>query len=130
MKEEINEFLRKLRGKMSLRVAAQKSGLSHTYISALENNKRPGSNTPIKPTPETLKRLADAYNYDYDELMRIAGYIEGENDDKEPINDPQLGLWFKAGKESSAANRQKALEFLEFLEREEKGRKPGDKQNM
>lgn len=76
---EINDFLRDLRGKMSLREAAQKSGLSHSYIAALEQNKRPGSNGPISPSPESLKRLAEAYRYPYEELMKKAGYIEGEN---------------------------------------------------
>lgn len=77
---EINEFLRVLRGKMSLREASQKSGLSHSYIAALEQNKRPGSNGPINPSPDSLKRLAEAYKYPYEELMKKAGYIEEETE--------------------------------------------------
>lgn len=79
---EINDFLKELRGRMSLREAAQRSGLSHSYIAALEQNKRPGSNGPISPSPDSLKRLAEAYRYPYEELMRKAGYIESENKDE------------------------------------------------
>lgn len=88
MKEAINDFLRQLRGKMSLREASKKSGLSHTYISALENNKRPGSGTPINPTPETLKRLSSAYDYSYEELLIKAGYLNENmaSDTKELIS--------------------------------------------
>jgi transcriptional regulator with XRE-family HTH domain len=74
----IGDFLRQLRGKMPYREAAEKSGLSHSYIRYLEMGRRPGSNTPINPTPETLKSLSKAYNYSYDALMKLAGYIDGE----------------------------------------------------
>lgn len=85
---EINDFLRSLRGKMSLREASQKSGLSHSYIAALEQNKRPGSNSPINPSPDSLKRLSEAYNYPYEELMKMAGYLSDdnkENEEKTPV---------------------------------------------
>jgi transcriptional regulator with XRE-family HTH domain len=72
---ELGKFLEELRGKMSLRAAAEKSGLSHTYIRDLENGINRSTKAPIKPTPETLKRLADAYNYPYEDLMIKAGYI-------------------------------------------------------
>lgn len=75
--EKIGEFLKKLRTekKLSFREASDKSGLSHSYIRYLEAGKRPGSNTPINPTPDTLKKLADAYKHPYEDLMMIAGYI-------------------------------------------------------
>lgn len=41
------------------------------------------SGSPVNPTPETLKALSTAYNYPYEELMEMAGYIDGnkkEND--------------------------------------------------
>lgn len=79
---EIGEFLRGLRGKMSLRDASHKSGLSHSYIAALEQDKRPGTNSPINPSPDSLKRLAEAYGYPYEELMKKAGYISEEKQDQ------------------------------------------------
>jgi transcriptional regulator with XRE-family HTH domain len=74
---KIGEFLKELRTEKGLkfREAAEKSGLSHSYIRYIEIGKRPGSGTPINPTPDTLKRLADAYDYPYEKLLEIAGYL-------------------------------------------------------
>lgn len=72
-------FLRELRGKMPLREVALKSGLSHTYIRDLELGINRKTKTPINPTPETLKRLSEAYNYSYDTLMEKAGYVDENN---------------------------------------------------
>lgn len=76
MNNEFGVFLEKLRGKMSLREAANKSGLSHTYIRDLELGVNRVTKTPIRPTPDTLRKLSKAYNYKFDELMRMAGFIE------------------------------------------------------
>ncbi|WP_138752783.1 helix-turn-helix domain-containing protein [Paenibacillus sinopodophylli] len=78
--EPIGEYLKKLRTqlKLSFREAAEKSGLSHSYIRYLEEGKRPGSNSPINPTPETLKKLSEAYNHMYEDLLFRAGYLNGQ----------------------------------------------------
>jgi len=75
---QINDFLKELRERrgLTLRLASEKSGLSHSYISSLENGKHPQTKAPINPSPESLKKLSEAYNYPYEELMRVAGYIE------------------------------------------------------
>lgn len=75
---EINDFVKELRErrKLSLREAGERSGLSHSYISSLENGKHPQTKAPINPSPETLKKLSEAYNSNYEEMMVIAGYIE------------------------------------------------------
>lgn len=78
---ELGAFLRKLRGKMTFREAAERSGLSHAYIRYLEIGKRPGTNTPINPSPEMLKGLAKAYNHSYKDLMVRAGYSYDEKED-------------------------------------------------
>lgn len=75
MTSELGEFLLKLRGGMSLRKAAEKSGLSHTYIRDLEVGFNRSTGTDIRPTPETLSKLAEAYDYPYENLMIIAGYM-------------------------------------------------------
>jgi transcriptional regulator with XRE-family HTH domain len=79
------KFLEGLRGKMSLREAAQKSGLSHAYIRDLELEKNRSTNDKIKPSPETLKKLSEAYNFSYTELMRKAGYLTEPELDKHPV---------------------------------------------
>ncbi|WP_426450632.1 helix-turn-helix domain-containing protein [Paenibacillus sp. S-38] len=76
---ELAETLRKLRGRLSLREAAKRSGLSYTYIGSLEAGKHPRTGEPIKPSPESLKALSKAYNCSYSELMKIAGYLDSEN---------------------------------------------------
>lgn len=89
-----------------------------------------------RPSPEILNDLADVLGVTTDFLLGRVEVDRVKNPsmnirNPEPVIESEvddLGLWFKKGKESSAANREKALEFLEFLEREEKGRKPGDKQ--
>lgn len=73
---ELGSLLKKLRGKESLRDASKRSGVSHNYLSLLEKGTDPRTKAPIKPSPETLKKLAEAYNYSYEELMNAAGYLD------------------------------------------------------
>lgn len=79
---EFGAFLKQLRGNMTYREAAERSGLSHAYIRYLEIGKRPGSNTPINPSPEMLKGLAKAYNHSYKDLMRRAGYAYDDSEEE------------------------------------------------
>jgi transcriptional regulator with XRE-family HTH domain len=72
---EIGEFLRKLRGKRSLREIEKISGVSHTYLSSLEKGADPRTGKERKPTAETLKKLAEVYDYDYIDLLDKAGYL-------------------------------------------------------
>lgn len=78
---ELGIFLRKLRGKMTFREAEERSGVSHSYIRYLEVGKRPGTNTPINPSPDMLKGLAKAYNHSYKDLMVRAGYSYEEKEE-------------------------------------------------
>jgi transcriptional regulator with XRE-family HTH domain len=66
----------------SLREAAKRSGLSHSYINSLEKGEHPNTKAPINPTPDILKRLAAAYNCDYIELMEAAGYVVEDEKDR------------------------------------------------
>ncbi|RVT67689.1 helix-turn-helix domain-containing protein [Niallia taxi] len=72
---ELGELLRELRGKRSLREIAKITEISHTYISDLEKGFRRDTKAPINPSPDTLKRLANAYDFSYEELMKSAGYL-------------------------------------------------------
>lgn len=73
---ELGALLRGLRGKRSLRDVAEATGLSHSYISDVEKGYRRGTKTPLNPSPDTLKKLSDAYDYPYEDLLEKAGYIE------------------------------------------------------
>jgi transcriptional regulator with XRE-family HTH domain len=73
---DLANLLIKLRGRESLRDIADRSGISHTYLSHLEKGKDPRTGKPLYPSPDTLRALSKAYNYSYEELMMVAGYID------------------------------------------------------
>lgn len=77
--EKLNEIIRSLRGKESLRDAAKRIGISHTYLDTIEKGYDKRSGKEVKPTPETLKLISKAYNYPYEKLMIAAGYIDEGN---------------------------------------------------
>lgn len=56
--------------KISMRKLAELAQLSHTEIYRLENGERK------HPSPSVLKSIALALNLNYNELMRVAGYLE------------------------------------------------------
>ncbi|AUM99633.1 helix-turn-helix domain-containing protein [Clostridium botulinum] len=66
--------------KLSLRNASKLIGISHSYLSTLEKGIDPRNNAPIKPTPETLKLISNAYNTPYEYLMKMAGYLNYTSD--------------------------------------------------
>jgi transcriptional regulator with XRE-family HTH domain len=62
MENGFGDYLRELRGKMSLREAAEESGISHTYIRDLELGNK------IDPSQDTLTKLARAYGITWGDL--------------------------------------------------------------
>ena len=79
--EELRE-IRKRKG-FTIREVADKSGVSTAYISQLENGQR-GT-----PSPEILNKLSDGLESSYEELMKLAGYMEDDSNDKnnkKPVN--------------------------------------------
>ncbi|MEK8126405.1 helix-turn-helix transcriptional regulator [Paenibacillus filicis] len=72
---DFGKFLESLRGSMSLREAAKKSGLSHAYIRDLELERNRSTNDRITPSPDTLHKLSTAYGYPYTALMIKAGHL-------------------------------------------------------
>jgi transcriptional regulator with XRE-family HTH domain len=85
---EISELLKKIRGKDSLREASKKTGISHNYISIIEKGVDPRTGTPINITPDTLKAYSKGYHYDYEELMKVAGHLKREVNEKQTEYDP------------------------------------------
>ncbi|KKI91366.1 hypothetical protein WQ54_15190 [Bacillus sp. SA1-12] len=51
-------------------------GISHTYLDTIEKGFDKRSGKQVKPTPETLELISNAYKYPYEDLMVIAGYIK------------------------------------------------------
>lgn len=118
--QELSSVLRRLRGDMSLREAAKRSGLSYSYISSLEKGKHPRTGATINPTPEILRSLAKAYNYPHEELMKLAGYIDSAEDEaihNEETNlesDKKYALDLLMGI-TDPDKKKAAIEYLKYL---------------
>jgi transcriptional regulator with XRE-family HTH domain len=87
---KLGKKLQELRTKnnLSLRDAHHLTGISHSYIRNIENGFDPRSGRPIYPSPDTLKKFAQAYGASYDELLKLAGYASIEQikkDDEEEV---------------------------------------------
>jgi transcriptional regulator with XRE-family HTH domain len=78
----LGEVLRNLRGKESLRDAADRIGISHTYLRILEKGVDLRSGNPVKVTADTLKLISKAYRYPYNQLLRVADIIDDETRDE------------------------------------------------
>lgn len=87
---DLGNILRELRGKRSLREIAKISGISHNYLSIVERGIDPRTGTPVNPTPDTLKKLSEAYQYSYEKLMSKAGYIQMFDQEKF-IHEEEIG---------------------------------------
>ncbi|WKA55350.1 helix-turn-helix transcriptional regulator [Planococcus shixiaomingii] len=59
--------MRLLKG-LTIREVAQNAGISHSYLSQIENHRRD------TPSPDIVKKIAEGLNADYYDLLRIAGY--------------------------------------------------------
>jgi HTH-type transcriptional regulator, competence development regulator len=124
--QELGNLLRKLRDHESLRDVSSRSGISHTYLGIIEKGIDQRSGNPVKPTPETLKTLAKAYNYPYEELMRKAGYLLESNEmyltdvklKHMPVELENILLNQRItyrGKALNEAERKKILDMLKLL---------------
>lgn len=86
--KEIGDKLREIRVKknLSLRKAAEKVGISHTYLNALEKGHDPRTGRPVNPSTRTLMLIAKGYGIPLEELLRMAS-SEGaeESDDLEAV---------------------------------------------
>ncbi|MBE9907222.1 helix-turn-helix domain-containing protein [Enterococcus casseliflavus] len=114
MSNNLGDFLRKLRGKESLRSVSQRidGRLSHSYISDLEKGvSRRG--TPINPTPEALKILSEAYDVSYDKLMNLAGYLDNKID-KEVSNEKIRTIAAHIDDDATEEDLEDILRYIEY----------------
>ncbi|WP_289891456.1 helix-turn-helix domain-containing protein [Virgibacillus pantothenticus] len=95
---------------LSLKDVAKRGGLSHAYISQIENGKR------TNPTPQVLDKLAKGLDESSHDIWAIAGYYD-EDDLLEPIEetikqilDKNKRLSKKRAKELSAIDLNALLE--------------------
>lgn len=81
---EILKIIRESRG-MTVNQLAMYSGISGASISRYETGTRG------VPKPPTIKKLADALKYPYNDLLIAAGHIESSEDAEKPSGIYQLG---------------------------------------
>lgn len=123
------KFLENLRGSMSLREAARKSGLSHAYIRDLELERNRSTNDRITPSPDTLQKLSAAYGYPYMDLMIKAGHLVNGDLAPSPVKDVEVELkhvhyieigkkdiTYYTGQEKLARSIDSLLDFSTFLD--------------
>ncbi|MGG0511543.1 helix-turn-helix domain-containing protein [Bacillus pseudomycoides] len=121
----IGENLRKLRKKQNLTMKelGQKLNLAESTISGYENGNR-------KPDYDTLNKFADFFEVSTDYLLgrNVTKNSTKEEDNINPLLDPDLDLWFKDIKDSSPDKQEELKQFWEFIKGKEKNRKSGDRQ--
>lgn len=85
---DLGDLFRQIRIKKnwSIRKAANKMGISYSYLSILEKGVDPRTGKASNPRPETLKIISETYNYPYEELMKTAGYLEKDSDKGKVFN--------------------------------------------
>lgn len=85
--KEMGERLREIRTKknLSLREAAEKVGVSHTYLNALEKGANPRTGKPVNPSAKTLLRISETYAIPLEELVATDDYAV--SDRKHDIED-------------------------------------------
>lgn len=117
MVPEINELIKKIRGKDSLRKANEKTGISYTYWSILERGIDPRTKSPIKPSPDTLRAISTGYKFPYEELMKTAGYLEeNEKENAEAISKSRLDLAVEQIEKDLDVSIKDDPEIMEALE--------------
>ncbi|MGU3473148.1 helix-turn-helix domain-containing protein [Paenibacillus sp. D51F] len=94
MNQNIGQHLEALRMSCgySLREAAKRSGLSHGYIRDVELGVNRKSGAQMIPMPQTLRKFADAYRANYNDLMRIAGHFETTLNNERPYELIEIDL--------------------------------------
>ncbi len=65
--EDIGSLLKRLRGRVSLREVTRRTGVSSSYLSQIERG-------VSRPGPNVVRKLADLYRVDPQQLLRRAGH--------------------------------------------------------
>lgn len=90
--------------RISLRELEIQSGISNAYLSQLENDKIK------KPSANTLYKLSDLYNIDFDDLMVLAGIVEKKREENKPV-----GHFAFSSENLSEEEEKELIEYLKYL---------------
>lgn len=104
---------RELKG-ISLRELEIQSGISNAYLSQLENDKIK------KPSANTLYRLSELFNMNFDDLMVSAGIVEGRRNST--VHTGHFAFSSAMGN-TTDEEQDKIIEYLKFLRHQTKNDK-------
>lgn len=90
----------------SLRDAEKASGVSNSYISQIERG-------DVEPSPDVLRKLAEAYSVPFAVLMEAAGYLVKRSEPKEETKVP--AFVFSAAEELDSRDWEAAQAFFQYL---------------
>ncbi len=82
MSSNLSDILRRERMNRgySLRVAAEKIGISHSYLKSLESGTDPRSGLPLIPSKAVIAKICLAYQLDDKEVSELLFSFEREED--------------------------------------------------
>jgi transcriptional regulator with XRE-family HTH domain len=110
MENSVGKILKEARElrRLSLREVEIQSGVSNAYLSQLENDKIK------KPSANTLYKLAELFNINFDDLMVAAGIVEKKKDAKSE------GHFAFSSENLSEDEEKRLIEYLKFLRYQQK----------
>lgn len=127
MGNELGEFLREKRGKMSLREFAAKCGISHTHLDSLEKGADPRTGKKVSVSTETLRLIADGIGVDFLYLACLADGIDPNKaegvispDGNEEITMDEFAYaMYEEGKGLNDESKKKILEMAKFFKQQQ-----------
>ncbi|MBU5673195.1 helix-turn-helix domain-containing protein [Paenibacillus brevis] len=134
--QKLGKKIRELRLKndLSLRGLEEKSGVSYSFISSIENDRYQASRDKIIALANAL------VGSDINELLLLAGFAPEDNSSNDRnlsdeevafqafINNPEHGIFFKDYLSAPEERREEMRIIFKALMEKEKGRKPGQRQ--
>lgn len=119
---KFGSYIKKIRESknMTLNQVALYAEISAAQLSRIETGKR-GT-----PKPPTIEKIARALKIDYNELMKIAGYLESDTSEETQVekdevefqafaNNPTLQKWYKELPKSKEEDLEKLRKMWEIL---------------
>lgn len=120
---DFGAYIKKIREQknMTLNQVAMYADISAAQLSRIETGKR-GT-----PKPQTIEKIAYALKVDYNNLMKIAGYIEDSNstfnefkddDFEEWLNNPDLNVFYRELPKSDDEKVRQLREIWEIIKKQ------------
>ena len=122
---KLGKFVRERRGDMSLRDFAKQCGdISHTQIDSIERGTDPRTGKPVKPTIETLAKIAKGTGVS---ISYLAALANNENPEQGYYTDPETAalaqklkdnpdykVLFDSTKDMDPETVRKIIEFIKY----------------